>query len=140
MTEPFRVRIEVRGYELDTQGHLRNAVYHEYGDHARWECLRSAGVSIDALLATGVGPVTLQDTIRFHRELRGGDHVHVSCIFVWGAGKTFQVEQEFRSDDGTPLATLTSVGGLLDLHRRRLVTDPASHWRSLASSPEILAL
>ncbi|MFI9593032.1 acyl-CoA thioesterase [Nonomuraea sp. NPDC052265] len=40
----FSVRIAVRGYELDTQGHLNNVVYHQYGDHARWECLRAAGV------------------------------------------------------------------------------------------------
>lgn len=42
MTPPFTVRVTVRAYELDTQGHLNSAVYHQYGDHARWECLRAA--------------------------------------------------------------------------------------------------
>lgn len=62
MAEPFQTRITVRGYELDSQGHLHNAVYHQYGDHARWECLRAAGVSVDDLLASGIGPVTLEST------------------------------------------------------------------------------
>ena len=31
----FQIRIGVRGYELDTQGHVHNAVYLQYGDHAR---------------------------------------------------------------------------------------------------------
>ncbi|WP_214322045.1 acyl-CoA thioesterase [Nonomuraea sediminis] len=136
----FSVRIGVRGYELDTQGHLNNAVYQQYGDHARWECLRAAGISVDDLLATGVGPVTLENTIRFRQELRGGDEVDVTCEFIWGEGKTMRVTQRFTRQDGVVAAELTSVGGLLDLTRRRLVDHPADHWRSLAEHPEVLGL
>jgi acyl-CoA thioester hydrolase len=60
MTESFQVWITVRGYELDTQGHLNNAVYHQYGEHARWEYVRAAGISVDTLRAAGVGPVVLE--------------------------------------------------------------------------------
>jgi acyl-CoA thioester hydrolase len=42
----FTVRIGVRGYELDTQGRLNAAVYHQYGEHARWECLRAQGYDL----------------------------------------------------------------------------------------------
>ncbi|MFI6600423.1 acyl-CoA thioesterase [Nonomuraea sp. NPDC050536] len=136
----FSVRIEVRGYELDTQGHLNNAVYHQYGDHARWECLRAAGISVDDLLATGVGPVTLESTIRFHRELRAGDEVEVSCAFIWGEGRTLRVAQRFTRQDGELVAELTSVGGLLDLDERRLVDDPAGRWRALAGNPAVIGL
>ncbi|RNL85823.1 acyl-CoA thioesterase [Halostreptopolyspora alba] len=140
MAEAFRTRLGVRAYELDTQGHLNGAVYHQYGDHARWECLRAAGISLDALLATGVGPVTLESTIRYHRELRGGDEVDVSCSFVWGDGKTFRVDQELRRPDGGLVAEITSTGGLMDLRERRLVADPGEHWRALASDPAVLNL
>lgn len=136
----FSVRIGVRGYELDTQGHLNNAVYQQYGDHARWECLRAAGISVDDLLATGVGPVTLENTIRFRKELLGGDEVDVTCEFSWGEGKTMRVTQRFTRQDGVVAAELTSVGGLLDLTRRRLVDNPADHWRALAEHPEVLGL
>src|SRR5262249_30850220 len=136
----FQVRVGVRGYELDTQGHLNGAVYHQYGDHARWECLRAAGVSIEALLATGVGPVTLENTIRYHQELRDGDEADVTCTFVWGQGRTFRIEQEIRRADGTLAAEITSIGGLLDLTERRLVAEPGEHWRSLATTPELLGL
>ncbi|MFI6389646.1 acyl-CoA thioesterase [Nonomuraea sp. NPDC050547] len=136
----FAVRIAVRGYELDTQGHVNGAVYHQYGDHARWECLRAAGITVEDLLASGVGPITLENTIRYHRELRGGDEVEVSCGFEWGAGKTFRIVQEYRHEDGGLAAELTSVGGLLDLRERRLVPDPAARWRALASEPALLGL
>jgi acyl-CoA thioester hydrolase len=140
MGDPFQVRITVRGYELDTQGHLNQAVYLQYAEHARWECLRAAGISQDRLIAGGVGPVALEVTLRYLHELRGGDEVDVSCAFAWGEGKTFRIEQEYRTPDGTPVASLTSVGGLLDLHERRLVANPAARFRTLATNPEPLGL
>ncbi|GHJ53704.1 acyl-CoA thioesterase [Micromonospora chersina] len=135
MADPFRVRVTVRGYELDTQGHLNQAVYLQYGEHARWECLRAAGIAQDRLLAGGVGPVALEVTVRYLRELRGGDEVDVSCEFRWGEGKTFQIVQDLTRPDGTQVATITGVGGLLDLASRRLVPDPRVRFRQLATDP-----
>jgi acyl-CoA thioester hydrolase len=140
MGDPFRVRITVRGYELDTQGHLNQAVYLQYSEHARWECLRAAGISQDRLLAGGVGPVALEVTVRYLRELRGGDEVDVSCEFRWGEGKTFQIVQELTRPDGTQVATVTGVGGLLDLSARKLVPDPRVRFRQLATNPEPLGV
>lgn len=136
----FQVRISVRGYELDTNGHLNGAVYHQYGDHARWECLRAAGISVRDLGSDGIGPVTLESTIRYHQELGTGDVVDVTCAFVWGEGKTFRIEQEVRREDGVLAAEISSVGGLLDLETRRLVPDPGRRWRELATAPEHLGL
>ncbi len=137
MAESFRVRIQVRGYELDTQGHLNQAVYLQYAEHARWEYLRAAGVSQNELIASGVGPVQLEATIRFHRELRGGDEVDVSCRFEWGAGKTFRIVQDYRRPDGTLVASLVGVAGVMDLAARKLVPDPAERLRALATNPEM---
>lgn len=139
MAEPFRVRIQVRGYELDTQGHLNQAVYMQYAEHARWEYLRAAGVSQNELVGSGFGPVQLEATIRFHRELRGGDEVDVSCRFEWGSGKTFRIVQDYCRPDGTLVAELVGVAGVMDLAARRLVPDPAERFRALATNPEMFA-
>jgi acyl-CoA thioester hydrolase len=140
MSEPFSVSIGVRAYELDAVGHLNGAVYVQYADHARWECVRAAGVLIDALLAAGVSPVNLETAIKFHRELRGGDEVAVSCVFHWEAEKTFRVTQEFHRADGVLAAEVNSVCGLLDLTERKLVREPGARWRALAATPELLGL
>jgi acyl-CoA thioester hydrolase len=132
--EPFRVWIAVRGYELDAHGHVNRTVYLQYAEHARWEHLRASGIERSDLAAAAIGPVTLEETIRYRRELRSGDELAVSCALVWGDGKTFRVEQEFRLGDGTLVAELSSVCGLLDLRARRLVSQPAEHWRSLAET------
>jgi len=112
----------------------------QYAEHARWESLRAAGLPQDKLLATGVGPVALEVTIKFLRELRGGDEVTVSCAFEYTGGKTFRIVQEIRKADGTVAAQIAGVGGLLDLTERRLVPDPGERFRALADDPSILDL
>lgn len=138
--EPFSVEVVARGYEADANGHVAGVVMLQYAQHARWECLRVAGIDHGALARTGVGPVSLEERIRFHRELRPGESLSVSCEFAWGSGKTFEVLQELRRPDGTLVAEVTNVGGLMDLDQRKLVADPATHWRSVARSPELLRL
>lgn len=136
----FRIPIDVRSYEIDPQGHANGAVYVQYADHALYACVRAAGIDPDALLRTGVGPVNLETTIRYHRELRGGDRVTVSCAFEWGEGKTFRVHREFRDRSGELVAEVSTVTGLLDLGTRKLVAEPKERWRALAGNPAVLDL
>jgi acyl-CoA thioester hydrolase len=141
VSEPFSVRVTVRGYETDVQGHLNQAVYLNYAEHARWSLLQAAGVSQRGLVSRGVGPVALETTIRYRHELLAGDEVDVTCAFEWGEGKTFRILQEIRrADDGTVAAEITAVGGLLDLKERRLVTDPQERFKELAEDPGLFGL
>ncbi|GAA2222581.1 MULTISPECIES: acyl-CoA thioesterase [Streptomyces] len=140
MSEPFSVPVTVRGYETDVQGHLNQAVYLNYAEHARWSLLHAAGISQSALVGSGVGPVALETTIRYERELLAGDEVRVTCAFEWSGGKTFRIEQTVVKADGTVAAQITAVGGILDLEQRRLVADPAAVFRKLASDPGLFGL
>jgi acyl-CoA thioester hydrolase len=140
VSEPFSVPVTVRGYETDVQGHLNQAVYLNYAEHARWSLLQAAGISQSALVSSGVGPVALETTIRYERELLAGDEAMVTCAFAWGGGKTFRIEQAVVKTDGTVAAEISAVGGILDLEKRRLVADPAGVFRRLASDPGLLGL
>ncbi|MGR4880531.1 acyl-CoA thioesterase [Streptomyces sp. LARHCF249] len=140
MAEPFSVRIEVRGYETDSQGHLNQSVYLQYAEHARWSMLRHGGIDQRDLLEKGVGPVVLETNIRYLGELRAGDNVEVDCRFLWGEGKTFRIEQRIRKADGTPSAEVAAVGGLLDLKERKLVADPREYFRALAADARAFGL
>jgi acyl-CoA thioester hydrolase len=140
MADLFQVRIAVRGYELDLQGHVNQAVYLQYGEHARWQFFIEAGLTPEVLVGAGVGPVVLETTIRYLKELRAGDEVDVSCRFLFSGGKTFQVEQDYTRIDGVPVARVTGVAGLLDRNTRRLVADPAERLRALATDVSLLGL
>jgi acyl-CoA thioester hydrolase len=138
--EPFSLRLEVRISEVDPQLHLSGGFYVQYGDHARFQCVRAAGVSVEELLADGLGPVNLETVIRYRHELRAGDQVDVSCSWEWDDGKTYRVRHIMRHLDGTVAAEVDHVSGLLDLRARRLIADPAGEWRARAARPELLGL
>ncbi|WP_035796807.1 acyl-CoA thioesterase [Kitasatospora mediocidica] len=144
--QDFTVPITVRGYETDAQGHLNQACYLQYAEHARWAHLESAGIRQADLLAAGVGPVVLETTIKYRRELRAGDEVAVSCRFEWGTGKTFRLIQTITRTDEPDAATptvaaeLTAVSGILDLTARRLVPDPRAALGALATDPAALGI
>ncbi|MGH3311892.1 MAG: acyl-CoA thioesterase [Streptomyces sp.] len=141
MAELFTVAVTVRGYETDVQGHLNQSVYLQYAEHARWMMLDAAGIRQTDLVAHGVGPVVLETTIKYRRELRAGDEVEVSCAFRWREGKkTFEVEQVVSTSDGGIAAEINGVGGVLDLERRRLVDDPRKPFVELAARPEVMGL
>jgi len=136
----FTNRIEVRVSDLDMQGHVTGAAYHQYADHSRFTCVHAAGISVEKMFAAGFGPVNLETTLRFRRELRGGDSVDITCEWIWGEGRTFRVEHIFTRLDGEVAATVSHVSGLLDLTSRRLTPEPAQQWQRLATHPGLLGL
>ncbi|MBC9712864.1 acyl-CoA thioesterase [Streptomyces sp. TRM66268-LWL] len=140
MADEFFVPVTVRGYETDVQGHLNQAVYLQYAEHARWELFEAAGIRQQDLQAAGLGPVVLETTIRYKRELRAGDKVEVTCAFAWGTGKTFRLTQTIRKPDGTVSAEVTALGGFLDLKERRLIAEPAARIGALAKDPSRFGL
>lgn len=141
MAETGLVRVVVRADDLDVNGHVRGAAYLAYADHARWALVQEAGVLFDELSAAGLGPVNLETTVRFHRELRLGDELNVLTTFSYADGKTSRVHQELRrASDGELAAEVSSVSGMLDLAARRLVSDPARRWRPFVKRPEVLGL
>jgi acyl-CoA thioester hydrolase len=138
--KPFIVRIAVRDYELDAQGHVSALVYQQWAHFASMACLRDAGAKIDELTAQGLGPIDLEVTTRFHRELRLGDEVDVTCTFEWNSGRTYRIMQEIRNLDGVLVAEVNSLGAVLDLAKRRMIANPATHLRSVTEFPERLGI
>lgn len=80
----FAVRITVRSYELDVNGHVNHANYHRYGEHSRTEHLGAAGATVSCLTEHGMGIVLLETHCRFLSELRYGDEVEVDSRITFG--------------------------------------------------------
>lgn len=136
----FSVHVAVRSYETDQLGHLNQAVYASWAEHARVELLRAAGVLLPG--PQNLGVVVLEATIRYLKELRMGDEVDVTCGIVFGARKTFSMDSTFlRSDgsgDGVVCAEVRTTMGLMDLAARRLVAEPEQRLRALAAKTDVL--
>jgi acyl-CoA thioester hydrolase len=131
-------RIEVRGYELDSLGHVNHAVYHQYAEVARMKAFVAAGCEWGELVRRRIGPVLLSTTVNFRSELRGGDVVDVSCVAKFGTGKTFTLEQGIVKVDGTLSAEVYGVYGVMDLDARKLFADPRAALESAGLDVDVL--
>lgn len=136
----FSVRVGVRSYELDMNGHVNHAVYHQFGEHARSELLTAAGCSFGRMVEHGIGIVLLETRVRFLREMRHGDEIDVDCRLAFGERRVFTMDNTLRRSDGVVAAEIEGVMGLLDQETRRLVADPRARLRDLATDPGVLGL
>ena len=63
----FNTHIMVRGYELDSYGHVNNAVYLQYFEQARWEMMRELKF-LDHFTENGLLIVVTESNVRYMRE------------------------------------------------------------------------
>lgn len=72
----YSFKTDVRGYELDSYGHVNNSVYISYTEQARWEILKNAGL-LDSFLKKELLLVVTETNIRYMRELKLFDQIEV---------------------------------------------------------------
>ena len=73
----YSFKTEVRGYELDSYGHVNNAVYLSYTEQARWEILRNAGL-LESFTKRNLLLVVTETNIRYMRELKLFDLIEIT--------------------------------------------------------------
>ena len=141
----FVVRIGVRSYEEDVNGHVNHAVYHQYAEHARMEHFRAAGLSQRALDTHGLTVVLLSTTVHFRSELRAGEQVEIDSEIDFTERKPFTMRHRIvrvTDADGAPTEALAAEAectmGALDTTTRRLVAGPHGRLAAAASAPDVL--
>jgi YbgC/YbaW family acyl-CoA thioester hydrolase len=80
MKNSHKSYITVRGYELDSYGHVNNAVYLQYYEQARWEMMKDLGF-LDLVKDSGVSVVVIESLVRYMRELSIFDDLVVESTF-----------------------------------------------------------
>jgi len=70
----FGYKITVRGYELDSYGHVNHAVYLNYMEQARWEIIRQIRL-LDKLILEEKKLVVIKVDVRYVKEIKLFDEV-----------------------------------------------------------------
>jgi YbgC/YbaW family acyl-CoA thioester hydrolase len=65
--EVHKMPLIVRGYELDSYGHVNNAVYLQYFEQARWEFMKREGY-LEQVFQGALFLVVIDTHIRYMRE------------------------------------------------------------------------
>jgi len=80
MSEPMTYQVgplDVRDYECDLQGVVNHAVYLNYLEHARHQCLLDLGLDFAALHDSGCDLVVTRAEVDYRQALRSGDKFFV---------------------------------------------------------------
>ena len=114
MSEPARVEVSARSYELDPYGHLNNAVYVNWLEHGRSAYLRERGLSWIKLPGEfGVRVVVVRQDVSYRAEIHLDDRLVVESRVARFGTTSFAFAQEIRFPDGREAAraevTMVSV-------------------------------
>lgn len=117
MAKTYRTQIEVRGYELDSFGHVNNSVYLNYLEHARWRMLAMEGITLEEISRKKQWPVIASIHIRYLKPAFLGDELEIRTRIIEHSRVRFTFEQEISRGE-TPIASATVESVIVDARGR----------------------
>jgi acyl-CoA thioester hydrolase len=137
LMDPYSKTFTVRWADCDVNGHMRNTSYSELTIDVRVEYMAEHGAPLEALLASGFGPVILREEIDYLREYRLGDTVTVDMEVLGTSadGSRFRIQHNFTNAAGKAAAKIVLEGGWMDMKIRRLAPPPAPIARIWDEAP-----
>jgi YbgC/YbaW family acyl-CoA thioester hydrolase len=99
MAKIYRTEIEVRGYELDSYGHVNHAVYLNYMEHARWKLLEDEGIRRSDFDRWQRWPVIARVEADYLRPTYIGQKLEIQTEIVENGRTWFACRQEIRCEE-----------------------------------------
>jgi acyl-CoA thioester hydrolase len=124
----YDYKVLIRESHLDTFGHVNNAVYLTLFEEARWEFISRNGYGLREIQKSKQGPVILDVTVKFLKELRLREEIIIRSEAMNYQGKVGQIKQVMLKPDGAVACEALFTFGLFDLQNRRLI-DPTAEWK-----------
>lgn len=125
--EQFNYSLTIKEHHLDTFGHVNNATYLQLLEEARWEFLHSRGFDLPTIQALRMGPIVLECTIQFIKELRLRQDIVIESQMLSYEGKIGKMQQSILTKDGVCCARATLTFGFFDMTSRKLIL-PSTQW------------
>jgi acyl-CoA thioester hydrolase len=119
--------IRISESQLDSFGHLNHARYFELFEQARWDIITERGFGYDVIRKTMTGPVILEASAKFMRELAPRETVVIRSELISYERKIGKMRQQMIKADGAVACEATFTFGLFDMEKRRLI-DPTPEW------------
>jgi acyl-CoA thioester hydrolase len=122
-------RILIQETHLDTFGHVNNATYLTIFEEARWDLITERGYGIEKIKSSRLGPVILDATVKFRREVTNRQPVIIRSSLAEYGGKIGKIRQRlYKLGDKEELACdAVFTIALWDIDARKIV-PPTPEW------------
>lgn len=118
----FEYEVLIREMHLDSFGHVNNAAYVMLYEEARWDFITRNGFGLDYILKHQVGPVILDLSVRFKRELKNRELIKITSKAVEIVSpKIMVLEQSMINAEGKVASEAKFTVGFFDMKERKLI-------------------
>jgi len=126
----FEYDVLIKECHLDSFGHVNNAVYVQLYEEARWDFITRGGFGLEYIQKHQVGPVILDLSVRFRREIKNRELIKIKSRTVeLKSTKIMVLEQFMVKADGKTASEATFTVGFFDMKARKLI-DANPDWLS----------
>ena len=118
---PLRCRtvILVRSYELDSFGHVNNAVYLNYLEAARCDLMRQLGLRFDAFFETGQFPVLVRAELDYRAPATCDDELVIITEVVEQRSRSFVLGYTItKGNEGPLILTARTIHVFVDSNNK----------------------
>jgi acyl-CoA thioester hydrolase len=124
----FEYEVLIREVHLDSFGHVNNAAYVMLYEEARWDFITKNGFGLDYILKNQIGPVILDLSVRFKRELKNRELIKITSKTIEIVSpKIMILEQAMINAEGKVASEAKFTVGFFDLKNRKLI-EANSEW------------
>jgi YbgC/YbaW family acyl-CoA thioester hydrolase len=122
----FKYQTMIKESHLDSFGHVNNAIYLQLYEEARWDFITKNGFGLEVIQRTQKGPVLLDLSVKFKRELKNREVIVIQSQAVEIINsKMLVLEQKMIRADGKIASEARFTVGFFDLQARKLIdADP----------------
>jgi acyl-CoA thioester hydrolase len=141
MGEAFALTYRAQWSDMDFNQHMANTAFLGYAGDIRTQFAAARGFTISRFAELQIGPVVLEDTLTYSREIRLLEDftLDVQLAACTPDVRRFKIRNRFVTDGDVLCARVDSVGLWLDLNERRPIAPPAElrdAWLSLERSED----
>lgn len=123
----FNYDVSIKEHHLDTFGHVNNAVYLTLYEEARWDFITENGYGLREVQTRQQGPIVLDVSVRFKRELNNRETITIQSQTESYAGKIMKMKQTMIKAGGEVASEAVFTFGFMDMKKRKLM-DPPDEW------------
>lgn len=123
----FSYLTTIRESHLDGFGHVNNATYLQLFEEARWELITQGGYSWEDVQKEKKGPVILELSVKFLKELRVREKVRIETRCISYARVIAELEQKIWNETNELCTVARFKFALFDLEKRKLL-KPTEKW------------
>lgn len=109
MDFPFQHRIKVRSHDLDSFGHVNNAVYFNYLEEARCEYMEQRGLSFDKFHEWGAFAFVAAAEIRYKSPAKYGHILIIRGTFSAMRRTSFALEYEIYNETSNRVCAVANM-------------------------------